>query len=191
MLDTDRTTPIKETRKAVFLDRDGVLVREMARDGKCYTPLALEEMEIMPGVRQAAQILRAHGFLIFVVTNQPDIARGKLARAVLEEMHARLWEALGGKPVVSDIYVCPHDNQDACECRKPKPGMLLRAAAQWNLDLGKCFFIGDHSRDMGAGRAAGCRTVLIRKDYNQGTEADEIACDLEDAVRRVMGGRSR
>lgn len=169
------------------MDRDGVLVMEMTREGKSYTPLSLEELEMEPKVREVAEILHEKGFLIFVVTNQPDIARGKLDPLILGKMHKRLSEAMGGKNILNGIYICPHDNQDACDCRKPKPGMLLRAASEWNLDLEKSFIIGDHARDVGAGKAAGCRTVLIRKGYNRGIEADEIACDLEDAVRKVIG----
>ena len=173
-------------KKAVFLDRDGVLVKEMTREGKCYTPLFVEEMEVEPKARAAVNALRENGFLIFVVTNQPDIARGKLKPENLRKMHERLLETLGGKKVVASICVCPHDNEDNCDCRKPKPGMLRRAASEWGVDLEKSFIIGDHARDMGAGKAAGCKTVLIRKSYSQETGADEVAEDLEDAVSRVL-----
>lgn len=173
-------------RKAVFFDRDGVLVRGLLREGEMATPLSLEEFEIEPEAAVLARSLRKRGFLIFVVTNQPDIARRRLNPAVLERMHERLCEALGGEDILSEVYVCPHDNEDVCDCRKPRPGMLLRAAEKWNVDLRRSFIIGDHARDVGAGRAAGCRTILIRKSYNQNTEADEMVDDLGEAVRRVF-----
>lgn len=173
-------------KRAVFLDRDGVLVKEMTREGKCYTPLSLEEMDIMPGVRETAKTLQAHGFLVFIVTNQPDVARKKLNPGVLQKMNQKLRQAMGGKKNVHAIYVCPHDNSDECSCRKPKPGMLFQAAAEWGINLKQSFFIGDHARDMGAGKAAGCRTLLLRKPYNQDVPADEILESLQDVVRYII-----
>lgn len=177
--------PDKKLQRAVFFDRDGVLVKEMARDGKPYTPLSPEEMEIHPQARGLIKTLRDREFFVFVVTNQPDIARKKLSSKNLENMHHRLWTEIGKKNL-NGIYVCPHDSADGCACRKPKPGMLYRAAAEWGLDLRQSFFIGDHARDVGAGKAAGCKTILLRKSYNQGVETDETADDLEDAVRRIL-----
>ncbi|HOW58714.1 MAG TPA: HAD-IIIA family hydrolase [Candidatus Omnitrophota bacterium] len=176
----------KEKRKAVFFDRDGVLVRSILRGGKMATPLSMKEFEVEPAAKELAAALSKAGFLIFVVTNQPDIARQKLDAKILEQMHEYLLKHMGGKDILRGIYVCPHDDRDGCHCRKPKPGMLLRAASDWNLDLEKSFFIGDHARDVGAGKSVGCQTILIRKDYNQDTEADEIADDLKDAVGRVL-----
>lgn len=173
-------------QKAVFFDRDGVLVRIKVKDGKVVTPVSLDEFEIEPRAREFAELLRSKGFLIFVVTNQPDIARKKLEFRVLEEMHARLRGHLGGAELLSRIYFCPHDDQDGCDCRKPKPGMLLRAASEWDLDLGKSFMIGDHAKDMGTAKAAGCRSVLIRREYNQETGADAFGVDLEEAVQKVI-----
>jgi D-glycero-D-manno-heptose 1,7-bisphosphate phosphatase len=173
-------------KKAVFFDRDGVLVRIKVKDGRVVTPFSLEDFEIEPQARELVALLRAKGFLIFVVTNQPDIMRKKLEPRVLEKMHERLRESLGGPEVLNHIYVCPHDDPDGCDCRKPKPGMLLQAASEWGLDLGRSFMIGDHAKDMEAAKAAGCRTVLIRREYNQGVEAEEVASNLEEAVHKVI-----
>lgn len=178
-------------KKAVFFDRDGVLVKDMAREGKPYTPLTLDEMQIEPEALNAVKRLSEKGFLVFVVTNQPDIARKKLDPATLDAMHRVLLKELGGKRNMAKIYVCPHDNADQCDCRKPKPGMLLRAASEWGVDLGRSFIVGDHARDMGAGKAAGCKTVLIRKNDNRETEAGEIAENLEDAVARILAADER
>ncbi len=114
------------SRRAVFLDRDGVLNRAVVRDGKPYPPASLEELEILPGVAQALKELRDAGFLNVVVTNQPDVATGKQRREVVEAINASLSEKL----TLDVIKVCYHADADNCACRKPKPGMLLEAARE-------------------------------------------------------------
>jgi histidinol-phosphate phosphatase family protein len=173
-------------KKAVFFDRDGVLVRTKVENGKVVTPSSLEEFEVEPRARELVALLRAKGFLIFVVTNQPDIARKKISSQVLEQMHERLCEYLGGPGILNHIYVCPHDDPDGCDCRKPRPGMLLKAASEWGLDLGRSFMIGDHAKDMEAAKAAGCKALLIRRKYNEKVKDGEVACDLEEAVHKVI-----
>jgi D-glycero-D-manno-heptose 1,7-bisphosphate phosphatase len=147
--------------KAVFLDRDGVLNRAILRHGKPYPPATLEELEILPGVPQALAELKECGFLLLVVTNQPDVARGTQKRSTVETIHA----ALAKKLPIDSFFVCYHDDPENCECRKPKPGLLLEAAARYGLDLSLSFLIGDRWRDIDAGHAAGCRTVLIDGGY--------------------------
>lgn len=147
--------------KAVFLDRDGVLNRVIVRDGKPYPPASLAELEILPDVPEALAALKARGFLLLVVTNQPDVARGKQQRAVVESMHAALQAALP----IDEFFVCYHDDRDACACRKPKPGLLLQAAAKYGLELNACYLIGDRWRDIEAGQAAGCATTWIDRGY--------------------------
>ena len=112
--------------RAVFLDRDGVLNRAVIRGGKPYPPASLGELEIPPDVPGALAALKERGFLLLVVTNQPDVARGSQQRAVVESMH----EALRAALPIDDFFVCYHDDKDVCDCRKPKPGLLLQAAAQ-------------------------------------------------------------
>jgi D-glycero-D-manno-heptose 1,7-bisphosphate phosphatase len=150
-----------DTLKAVFLDRDGVLNRAMIRDGKPYPPASLDELEILPDVPRGLAALKECGFQLLVVTNQPDVARGTQQRLVVENMHAKLRASLP----LDDFFVCYHDDKDACECRKPKPGLLLQAAAVYRLDLASCFLIGDRWRDIEAGYAAGCATVWIDRGY--------------------------
>lgn len=150
-----------ELRRAVFLDRDGVLVKVIVRDGRPYSPSRLAEMEILPGVREALERLRREGFLLIVVTNQPEVARGTLTADALEQMHRDLRQALP----LDDIRVCLHDDADECACRKPKPGMILAAARRHGVDLRRSFLVGDRWRDIEAGRAAGCATVLIEQHY--------------------------
>jgi D-glycero-D-manno-heptose 1,7-bisphosphate phosphatase len=144
------------------LDRDGVLNRPVIRDGRPYPPATLEEFSILPGVPEACETLRRAGFVLLVVTNQPDIARGVQDRAVVDEFHALLLRALP----IDAVYVCPHDDADGCNCRKPAPGMLLEAARDLNLDLGSSVMVGDRWRDVEAGQRAGCRTVFIDRGYS-------------------------
>ncbi len=144
-------------RRAVFLDRDGVINRAVVRDGKPYPPASLAGLEILPGVPQALAALRAAGFLNVVVTNQPDVATGEQRRAVVEAMHARLARELA----LDAIKVCYHVAADGCACRKPKPGMLLEAAAEQGIALGASYLVGDRWRDIAAAQAAGCRAAFF------------------------------
>jgi D-glycero-D-manno-heptose 1,7-bisphosphate phosphatase len=140
-------------RKAVFLDRDGVINRAVVRDGKPYPPDTLAALEILPGVPEALRQLREAGFLNVVVTNQPDVATGKQKRAVVEQMHSHLADRLS----LDAIKVCYHTDADGCPCRKPKPGMLIEAAGELSISLADSFLVGDRWRDVAAGQAAGCR----------------------------------
>jgi transaldolase len=145
-------------KRAVFLDRDGVLNRTyFHEDGKTHPPASPEEMEVLPGVLEACQALREAGFLLIVVSNQPDVARGTQSRAVVEAINEKLRRHL----TVDEIRVCYHDNQDRCACRKPKPGLLLEAAGAWGIDINGSFIIGDRATDIEAGLNAGCKAVLI------------------------------
>ena len=149
------------TRGAVFLDRDGVLNRAPVKNGAPQSPRRIEDVEILPGVPEALQQLRAAGFRLIVVTNQPDVARGTLAREFVDAIHARLQSALP----LHEFRVCYHDDADECDCRKPKPGMLLEAAHDAGLDLAASFLVGDRWRDIEAGHRAGCRTALVDHGY--------------------------
>jgi len=149
--------------RAVFLDRDGVLNQALVREGKPYPPANLDQVIILPGVREALHHLKSHEFLLIVVTNQPDIARGTLPLEEVERIDAFLAEELP----LNHVYVCPHDNQDACICRKPRPGLLLQAAQDFDIDLARSYMIGDRWRDIEAGRAAGCTTFFIDYDYRE------------------------
>jgi D-glycero-D-manno-heptose 1,7-bisphosphate phosphatase len=161
-------------RAAVFLDRDGVLNRPAYRDGVPIPPNSLDEFELLPGVREAAHRLRSAGYLLVVVTNQPDIARGTQDVAVVDAMNALVQRELE----VDAILVCPHDDVDKCDCRKPKPGLLLEAAERFNIDRDRSFMVGDRWKDVAAGRAAGCRTIQVGS-------LDEGAHGIEATVRRV------
>jgi D-glycero-D-manno-heptose 1,7-bisphosphate phosphatase len=157
--------------RAVFLDRDGVLNEVVVRDGKPYSPDTVDEMVIFPDAPAAAHELHRHGFRLVLVTNQPDVARGRISRATVEAMNARVRESVP----LDAIEVCLHDDADNCDCRKPKPGMLLRAAKRDGIALAESFMIGDRYRDIEAGHSAGCRTILIGDGYSEEFKAQPEA----------------
>jgi D-glycero-D-manno-heptose 1,7-bisphosphate phosphatase len=171
-------------RKAVFLDRDGVLNRCFLRDGVTRPPAHLDELELLPGVPQALARLAAAGFALVVVTNQPDVARGTQTRAAVEAINARLLDEL---PLL-DVFTCFHDGPDGCACRKPRPGLLLEAAARYGLDLGCSFLVGDRWSDVVAGQAAGCRAVLIDTPHSgpERCRPDHRAADLGAAADWIL-----
>ena len=150
-------------RRAVFLDRDGVINRAFVRDGKPFPPPTPQELEILPGVPEALRELKANGFQLLLVTNQPDVGRGKLSLQTLDRMH----EDLRAHLPLDDILVCCHTDQDKCDCRKPMPGMLIAAARKHNIDLAASFMVGDRWRDIDAGYNAGCKTILIDYGYSE------------------------
>jgi D-glycero-D-manno-heptose 1,7-bisphosphate phosphatase len=148
-------------RKAVFLDRDGVLNRAIVRKGKPYSPSSLKELEIPEDVPAALQALKEAGFLLIGITNQPNVARGEQAREIVESIHDFLLKALP----LDEILVCYHDDGDGCECRKPKPGLLYQAAHRHGIDLAASFVVGDRWRDVEAGQRASCITILLDRGY--------------------------
>lgn len=173
------------TGRAVFLDRDGVLNRAPAdADGIVRPPATVERFEIVPGALEACDLLRAGGYTLVVVTNQPDVPRGRLTRATVEEMNRIVANSLG----LDDIRVCYHDDGDHCACRKPAPGMLLDAAGERGLDLSRSFIIGDSWRDVEAGHRAGCRTLFVGGHLAKPYRADMRAADVLDAARMILKG---
>lgn len=154
-----------DVRRAVFLDRDGVINRAILRDGKPYAPTTPAEFEILPGVPEACARLKRAGFLLVVATNQPDVGRGTVPQSVVENIHAHMLELVP----IDRVEVCYHPGKGLsdCDCRKPKPGMLLRAASELGIDLKQSWMVGDRWRDIDCGHAAGCRTVFIDYHYSE------------------------
>jgi D-glycero-D-manno-heptose 1,7-bisphosphate phosphatase len=177
------TTP-SAGRRAVFLDRDGVINRALVRDRKPYAPRHLSEFRLLPGVGDAVTQLKSVGFLIIVVTNQPDVGHGLTTLQTLAAMHARLSEGLG----VDAILVCPHRQDAGCACRKPKPGMIHQAATDWGIDVSRSYLVGDRSTDIVAGRAAGLYTVFLDRGYAEPLlePPDARAGSLRQAVRKIL-----
>ncbi|HEU0169304.1 MAG TPA: HAD family hydrolase [Chloroflexota bacterium] len=148
--------------RAVFLDRDGVLNEAVARPGAPFgNPRSLDELRITSGAAGALQRLADTGFVLLGVTNQPEVRRGTTSRESVEAINARLLAQL---PLTA-FFVCWHDDPEDCACRKPKPGLILDAARAYKVDLGGSFMVGDRWKDVQAGRAAGCRTVLIDQGW--------------------------
>jgi transaldolase len=155
-------------QRAVFLDRDGVINAAIVRGGRPYPPSSVGEVVLAEGVEASLARLRERGFLLVVVTNQPDVRRGTMAKETVDEIH----RFLAARLPLDDIFVCYHDDEDTCGCRKPRPGLLFEAARKYGIDVKQSYVIGDRWRDIAAGNAAGCRTVFMDHHYNErGPEA--------------------
>ena len=172
-------------KRAVFLDRDGVINRAIVRDGKPYPPVRVEEFELLPGVAEACVKLKAAGFFLIVATNQPDVGRGTLARGIVEAMHVKMCGALP----IDRVEVCYDPGQGVpSEFRKPAPGMLLRATRELGIILPQSWMIGDRWRDIDCGVSAGCRTIFIDHGYDEKLRAapDFRARSLAEAAEILL-----
>ena len=175
-------------RRAVFLDRDGVLNRAVIRDGRPHPPLRVEDFELYGDVAAGCARLKAAGFLLIVVTNQPDVGRGSQSPEAVQAMHLKMQSALPG---LDSIEVCYHAGErygERCDCRKPRPGLILRAAAELKIDLCASYVIGDRWRDIDCARAAGCRAIFIQRDYQEilHEAPDFTVANFGDAVDAVF-----
>jgi D-glycero-D-manno-heptose 1,7-bisphosphate phosphatase len=172
-------------KRAVFLDRDGVINRKAA-EGEYIT--RWEDFQFLPGAVEAIALLAQAGWKVIVITNQRCVAKGLLTIPELEKIHQNmLYELARAGAKVDAIYYCPHEEQPPCTCRKPLPGMLFTAAQERQLDLTSSWMVGDSEKDVEAGRRAGCRTVLITSTPGRKTGfADFCETSLLDAGRRIM-----
>lgn len=180
---------ISPLRKAVFLDRDGVLNRSNVRDGRPYAPTSLEDFEILAEAPGAVRRLHTAGFLNIVVTNQKDVGLGIVPEVVMDQMHDLLRAAMP----LDDVVVCTSTTEGWCY--KPNPGMLLEAGDRWGIDMPSSVMVGDRWRDIGAGQRAGCRTVFIDRGYRETVsftpdwtvrdvaEATDLILSLDDGER--------
>jgi D-glycero-D-manno-heptose 1,7-bisphosphate phosphatase len=169
---------------AVFLDRDGVLNRPVVRDGKPYAPMTMAELELLPGVEEACAALKRAGFLLVMVTNQPEIERGNVARGMVDSMNDSVARALG----LDVVKLCPHDDAQRCQCRKPKPGMLQEVERDFGVDLSSSYLVGDRWRDVAAGQNAGCKTIFIDLGYKEQrpTNPDFTTSSLAAATQWIL-----
>jgi D-glycero-D-manno-heptose 1,7-bisphosphate phosphatase len=177
------TTAAKQS--AIFLDRDGVINKAFVRDGKPCSPSNQKELEILPGVPEALRDLKSQGYKLIVVTNQPDVARGRQSIEALEAIH----KDLRSKLPLDDIFACVHTDKDNCDCRKPLPGMLLEAAKKHNIDMAASYMVGDRWKDIEAGYNAGCRTILIDYGYSERRSErvpDHIVKSLREAADWII-----
>jgi D-glycero-D-manno-heptose 1,7-bisphosphate phosphatase len=172
-------------KRAVFLDRDGVINANLERNGRPVAPTTLAEFQFLPGVVESVQRLKQGGYLIVVITNQPDVADGRTARSTVDAMH----DLVRSKLAVDDIRVCFHRDTEGCACRKPKPGMILDAASDYGIDLARSYVVGDRWRDVAAGRAAGCMTFFVDYGYKQDgpNVPDKVVKSLPEAAALILG----
>jgi D-glycero-D-manno-heptose 1,7-bisphosphate phosphatase len=175
-------------RPGIFLDRDGVINRTMIRARKPYPPSSLAELELLPGVSAALRALKAGGYCLVIVTNQPDIARGTVSRGVVDSMNDWLRQVLP----LDAVLMCSHDDSDKCQCRKPLPGLIIQAARELHVECTKSYMIGDRWRDIEAGRRAGCKTIFIDNGYDERAPQsfDLRANSLRDAARIILHANS-
>ena len=170
--------------KAVFLDRDGVLNRPQVIEGKSFPPSKVEDFELIDGVFEACKRLAEAGYLLIVVTNQPDVRTGKQELSVVEAMHEKLFNWLP----IDDVYVCYHIGEDMCKCRKPKPGLIYEAAEKYFVDLAGSYIVGDRWRDIEAGQEAGCTSYFIDYGYDEKQPEGQFlrVSDLHEAADRIL-----
>jgi D-glycero-D-manno-heptose 1,7-bisphosphate phosphatase len=181
-------SPARGLVPAVFLDRDGVLVVPDIRDRRTYAPRRLADFRIYPEAAASLQRLKRAGFLLAVVTNQPDVANGLVPRAEVEAMH----EIMRRELCLDAIQACFHGQAEGCACRKPKPGMILDLAGRLGIKLEDSFMVGDRASDVEAGRAAGCTTVFIDRGYAEAAPRapDHIVHSIAQAADAIIGARS-
>jgi D-glycero-D-manno-heptose 1,7-bisphosphate phosphatase len=175
--------------RAVFLDRDGVINANLVRNRKPVAPTTLAEFRIFSDAPEAARKLKEAGFLLVVVTNQPDVGTGVTPRAVMDAMHAEISRVMP----IDDFMICCHVDADNCTCRKPKPGMILEAAAKYGINLRASYVVGDRWRDALAGQAAGCRTIFVDHGYlqDQPFTPDLTVTNVADAAAFILAQDKR
>lgn len=162
---------MKNLQYCVFLDRDGTLVRAFPEGDTTRGPRTVDEVEILPGTAPAVQRLIDAGFLVILVTNQPAITRGQMTLIEARRVTDYIAQQVGMLPAHS--YICPHDGH-WCACRKPRPGLIIQAAVERELDLAGCWLVGDRETDIQAGAAAGCRTFRVETNQGIREAVDEI-----------------
>jgi len=177
-------SPVAGLRPAAFLDRDGVIVVPEFRDRRSFAPRRLADFRLYPEAAPSLRRLKQAGFLLVVVTNQPDVGQGLIPRSEVDAMH----EIMARELPLDAVKACFHRQGDSCACRKPSPGMILTAAAELGIDLAKSFMVGDRKSDVEAGRAAGCATVFIDLEYAEMPPADpdHVARSIEAAADLIL-----
>jgi D-glycero-D-manno-heptose 1,7-bisphosphate phosphatase len=170
--------------KAVFLDRDGVINHAYTNNKRPIPPSTIEELIILPKVAESLILLKSQGFKLIVVTNQPDVSRGKTSKETVELINSTLLNKLP----IDKFYTCYHDSHHLCDCRKPKPGLLIQASTDYNIDAASSFLIGDRRADILAGNSFGCKTFFIDYDYaeEKPVTMNYVSNDLWDATQRII-----
>ena len=172
-------------QKTVFLDRDGTIAHDAQY---CSRP---EDFQLLEGAAEAISLLKHHGFLVIIITNQSGLARGYFNEEALDNIHRKMRDELArGGTAIDGLYYCPHHPDDGCNCRKPQPGLVRQALAEHDIDLTLSYFVGDLPIDIELGKAIGCRTVLVTQDRRdidaQAVGADYVAPTILDAARYIV-----
>ena len=172
-------------KRAVFVDRDGVLNAAVVSNGLPYPPASMAQLRFLPGVRERLTELRELDLVVVCVTNQPDVTRRTVSRATVDEINERVRTEMP----LDDLLVCFHDNDDNCACRKPRTGLLLQAASLFDIDLGSSYMIGDRWKDVACGAAAGCTTVFVDYGYFEaykGPDPVHTSTSAADALDYIL-----
>jgi D-glycero-D-manno-heptose 1,7-bisphosphate phosphatase len=175
----------KKKNAAVFLDRDGVINHPIFRNGnsKPIAPWSMDEFCLIKDIGEHLRELIDEQYHLIIVTNQPDISKGIIDTSLVEKMNDKIMKTFP----IDEIAYCPHEDFHRCECRKPKPGMILKLAKKWSVNLDASFMIGDGWKDIQAGISAGCKTIILDREYNKGTEADFHVKSIAEAVKIIKG----
>lgn len=169
-------------KKAIFLDRDGVINDVIFRgSNKPIAPWSLEEFKLYVGIEEPLRQLSDSGYLLFVVSNQPDISKGLVDIQIVQQMN----DIIVSQFPIEKVVFCPHEDRHKCACRKPKSGMLIELAAEYGVDLNASYLIGDNWKDIAAGEAAGCKTILIKRAYNKTVNADNYVQSLDEVTKII------
>lgn len=172
----------KIMKKAVFIERDGVLNEVQAGPKNQITPLTLEEFKVKKEAEPALRKLKKAGFILIVTSNQPGLSRGYQSRRELDRMHDILRRCFP----IDDLLICPHDESDHCPCRKPRPGLLIEAAFKWHLNLDHSFVISDKWQDSEAARTAGCTSLLLQSPWVGKVHHDFVLPDIEAITEKIL-----
>ncbi len=169
-------------KPAVFIERDGILNKIRVEGQYPVVPLTFHEFHLNAEVAPLLNELKAAGLLLIVTTNQPGLSRGTQSRRELDRMH----QALRARFTIDDLLVCPHEDNDGCPCRKPKPGLLYEAAYAWGIDLNRSFVVSDKWQDAEAARRAGATSLLVRSPWLGKGHHDFVLPDLPMLIEKVL-----
>ena len=169
-------------KRAIFLERDGVLNEVQVTPKNPVSPLTFEEFKVRKSALAPLKILKEAGFVLIVTTNQPGLSRGYQSRRDLDLMHSQLRKLFP----LDDILVCPHEENDHCPCRKPKPGLMIEAAFKWHLNLDHSFVISDRWQDAEAARTAGCTSLLLESPWIGQGHHDFVLPDLNSIAEKII-----
>jgi D-glycero-D-manno-heptose 1,7-bisphosphate phosphatase len=174
-------------KTAIFIERDGILNLAPVERQHQVTPVALEQFKINKQAVPALEHLKAAGFVLIATTNQPGLSNGTLPRRELDRMHELLLRCFP----LDDILVCPHDQSDACPCRKPEPGMFTEAAFKWHLDLEHSFVVSDKWQDARAARAVGCTSMMLQSPWIGSGHHDFVIPNLAAITDKILRLQNR